>query len=217
MSNSISSISSTGINPYASSQRPPRPDTERMTEDLFARLDVKGSGYIEQGTLESALGGKADDVMSALDGDSDGKISREEMRTGLQQLADSLSSQVHEARVARGMPPPPPPGGDEGVDAAQLKGMAEDASAEGNTAAASDLNALANGFDEADSNEDGKVSFQEAMAYKQAQQQEESDTTSVTASSDESQVLHRLMQLLHSYGSVASAGESSSEGLSVTA
>jgi hypothetical protein len=52
-----------------------------------------------------------DDTFSALDGDSDGKVTKSELTEAMTKLSDQLNAQFDASRVGRGGPPPdgPPP------------------------------------------------------------------------------------------------------------
>jgi hypothetical protein len=55
-----------------------------------------------------------DDTFSALDGDSDGKVTKSELTEAMTKLSDQLNAQFDASRVGRGGPPPdgpPPPSG----------------------------------------------------------------------------------------------------------
>ena len=225
---SVSSISTSSIASLyseASSQRRQRPDASTMAEDLFTKLDTTGKGYIEQSDLTSAISAlsstsssgsnSASELFSQLDSDGDGKVTQDELTTSLQKLAESLDSQFDEMRMQAGMPPPPPPAeSDAGFTEEELTDqLAEIGSTD--SARASLISNVVNNFDAADTNEDGKVSFQEAIAYDKANPTSSSSaatdstsstdsTTSATsvASSDktDAQVFRQLMELLRTYG-----------------
>jgi hypothetical protein len=65
-----------------------------------------------------------DDTFSALDGDSDGKVTKSELTAAMTKLSDQLNAQFDAARVGRGGPLPdgPPPEGQEGADGASGTG-----------------------------------------------------------------------------------------------
>ena len=226
---SVSSISTSSIASLyseASSQRRQRPDASTMAEDLFAKLDTTGKGYIEQSDLTSAISAlsstsssgsnSASELFSQLDSDGDGKVTQDELTTSLQKLAESLDSQFDEMRMQGGMPPPPPPGED---DAGFTEEELTDQLAEiGGTdsSRASLISNVVNNFDAADTNEDGKVSFQEAIAYDKANPASSSSSTTDSTNSTDStssatsvassdttdaQVFRQLMDLLRTYGS----------------
>ncbi|WP_341676048.1 EF-hand domain-containing protein [Niveibacterium sp. SC-1] len=205
-----------------------RPDPSQMASDLFDKLDSGGKGYIEAADLQSALSGlqngsstgsandDADKLFSALGSDGDGKLTKQEMSDSLTKLADQMDAQFQQSRMSQAIgeaggnrPPPPPPGGgggdDKGMTKDQLSSMAsgvEDQS----SSQASDLNALVQNFDAADTDKDGKVSFKEAMAYKEAQaaksgtSSDGSSTSSASGSDSNATLMHRLMQLAQAYG-----------------
>lgn len=216
---SVSGISTSSIASLYSeqtSQRRQKPDASTMAEDLFAKLDTTGKGYIEQSDLTSALSStstegtaSASEIFNQLDSDGDGKVTQDELKTSMQKLAESLDSQFDEMRMQAGMPPPPPPAeSDAGFTEEELtEQLAEIGSTD--SARSSLISNVVNNFDAADTNEDGKVSFQEAIAYDKANPSSSSSaatdsTTSTTsvASSDttDAQVFRQLMELLRTYG-----------------
>jgi len=67
-----------------------------------------------------------DDTFSALDGDSDGKVTKSELTDAMTKLSDQLNAQFDAARVGRGGPPPegPPPSGEDGAQGANAAGAA---------------------------------------------------------------------------------------------
>ena len=225
---SVSGISTSSIASLYSeqtAQRRQKPDAATMAEDLFAKLDTSGKGYIEQSDLTSALSStsststegtaSASEIFSQLDSDGDGKVTQDELKTSMQKLAESLDSQFDEMRMQAGMPPPPPPAeSDAGFTEEELTDqLAEIGSTD--SARAGLISNVVNNFDAADTNQDGKVSFQEAIAYDKANPTSSSSaatdstsstdsTTSATsvASSDntDAQVFRQLMELLRTYG-----------------
>lgn len=209
----ISSISSS-----ASSWMTRRPDPSEMVSNLFSKLDTKNQGYLEESDLEAALSEIADDsssvsvsdLFSQLDADGDGKVTESEMSSSLQQLADQLDAGFNNMRTSvmgGGMPPPPPPlnGEDEGFTEEELTAQLEEVGST-DSARSSLLSSIVANFDEADTNDDGKVSMQEAMAYEQSSATSTTTAvagTSETASSDTTQaeVLRWIMQLMEAYRS----------------
>ncbi|WP_374323868.1 EF-hand domain-containing protein [Azonexus sp.] len=158
---------------------------------LFSRLDSKGQGYLEKSDFASAFSaiGESDestiaDVFAVLDGDSDGKVTESEFSSTLSQLQQELDSQFTQMRMqgmagqgpqgmAGGMPPPPP--NDEGFTEDELTAQLEEIG-DSDSARASLISDIVSNFEAADTDSDGKVSFQEAMAYKN-EQSGETDTT----------------------------------------
>lgn len=239
----MSSISSVGNN-YSmmmSMTRSSRSDSTKLAEDLFSQLDTTGKGYIEKADLESAFQQlssssttSTDAIFSSLDGNGDGKVTQEEMTSGLQSLMDSLDSQYESSRMSDalgamggmggmgGMPPPPPPQDDTGFTEEELQSQLDEIGSTDSKRSALISSVLEN-FDAADTNSDGKVSFQEAMAYDQSTTSSTSTTTSTSSSSSDSttastssatdseaQLMLQIMKLAQAYGLFDKGGESSS-------
>lgn len=208
--------------------------SSQMASLLFSRLDTKNQGYIEKSDLASAFSNiasqksdstSADDVFAALDGDSDGKVTETELSTVLAKLQEQLDSQFNQSRMQgmgghgggpqgmAGMPPPPPPGDDAGFTKEELTEQLESAESS-DSARNSLLSNVVDNFEAADSNSDGKVSFQEAMAYDQSSSNSagsaSASATQSTADSDEAKIMMKIMQLMHAYGS---GQDSASSGL----
>lgn len=204
--------------------RPQKPDPSAMAADVFSLLDTANKGYIDSTDLAGALAStgsaaSAEQLFGSMDADSDGKVTQQELGSLLQKVADSLEDSFGAARVGQAMgnrPPPPPPGGeDEGLSAEQIGSMAAEAEASGSPQA-SELSALAESFDEADTNQDGKVTFQEAMAFRESQANEAGGTGGTGAGRDgaappdaaarEERLLARVLDMLQQYGSQDSSG-----------
>lgn len=193
---------------------------------LFSRLDSKSQGYLEKSDLASAFsaisGGDesaVDDVFAALDGDSDGKVTESEFASSLSKLQEELDAQFGQMRMhgmgghgpqgMGGMPPPPPPD-DEGFTQEELEAQLSEIGAS-DSERSSLISDIVSNFEAADADSDGKVSFQEAMAYKDEQQASggasEQASTQPTAS-EESQVMMKIMQLMQAYGQPESSASS---------
>lgn len=148
---------------------------------------------------------------SAADSNGDGKITRDEAMS-YQQSANGASG----AGGMGGMPPPP--GGDQGMTQDQMNAVASSTT---DSNLASLLKTVASNFSAADTNGDGKVSAQEAMAYQQSQQSGSSTATSSASSSsnsnansnsstsNEAAVMKRIMDLVHAYGNGGNSGGNS--------
>ncbi len=185
---------------------------------LFSRLDSKSQGYLEKSDLASAFNAisetddsTVDEVFAALDGDSDGKVTKNEFASTLSKLQEELDAQFGQMRMRGmgghgpqgmgGMPPPPPPPDDEGFTQEELESQLS-AIGETDSTRAGLISDIVSNFEAADTDTDGKVSFQEAMAYKDAQEassgvSENTSTQKVT--SEESQVMMKIMQLMQAY------------------
>lgn len=187
---SISSINSSGSMALSGMKNMQRPDASKMAEDLFSKLDSSGKGYIEKSDLASALSQvsgssssnatSADDMFSKLDSDGDGKVTKAEMSATLEKMASELDGPFPRMRLQEGqsgqgeMPPPPPP-----QDGSQ-------------SASSTDSSSSSQNSDPADTNGDGTVSAEEALAYAEKQLSTANDTAS-TANADA-----QLMQMLGS-------------------
>jgi Ca2+-binding EF-hand superfamily protein len=211
MSSSIGSIGS-----YSSAMmgmsRPPRPDSSKLAEELFAQIDTTGKGYIEKSDLESAFkqvsstssSSAADELFASLDGNGDGKVTKDEMSSSLKSLMDSLDSQFQSMRMneAMGGMPPPPPGNDAGFTKDELQSQLDEIGSS-DSKRSSLISKVIENFDKADTNGDGKVSFKEAMAYDQSGTSSTTSTTSSsnkTDSSSEAQLMLQIMKLAQAYG-----------------
>ncbi|WP_306602716.1 EF-hand domain-containing protein [Azonexus sp.] len=193
---------------------------------LFSRLDSKSQGYLEKSDLASAFsaisGGDesaVDDVFAALDGDSDGKVTESEFASSLSKLQEELDAQFGQMRMhgmgghgpqgMGGMPPPPPPD-DEGFTQEELEAQLSEIGAS-DSKRSSLISDIVSNFEAADADSDGKVSFQEAMAYKDEQQASggaSEQASTQPAASEESQVMMKIMQLMQAYGQPESSASS---------
>ncbi len=230
-----------------------RPDPAQMAENLFTQLDTSGQGYLQKADLQSALdklsssasstsdSSNVDELFASLDADSDGKVTKNEFTDGLKKLQDSLEQQFQDGRMQMAMqaggmngmgdmPPPPPAqgGNDEGFTKDELSSQLKETGSS-DSSRSSLISSIVQNFDKADTNSDGKVSFQEAMVYQQSstssstsQQSAASSEDSTTASSassagnSEAKVMMQIMKLMHAYMANNSASTSSST-LSVSA
>jgi len=191
--------------------------SSQMASLLFSKLDTKSQGYIEKTDLASAfsqIDSSVDDVFAALDGDSDGKVTASEFSTVLSQLQEELESQFNQMRMQGmgghgpqgmgGMPPPPPPSDDAGFTKDELTAQLEEADSS-DSERTSLISSIVDNFEAADTDGDGKVSFQEAMAYKESTSDDSATnaatTTAGSSASNEAQIMRTIMQLMHAYGS----------------
>ncbi len=246
---SIGSISGNSISMYQAGglRNMQRPDPSKMADNLFSKLDSAGQGYIQKVDLQSALdkvstasssstnttnttssgGSSVDDLFSQLDGNGDGKVTKDEFSSSLKSLLEKNRPEGMSGGGSGMMGGPGgmqgmPPGGGAGLTKDQLSGMAKDVSSPDSTAS-SDINNLVQNFDKADTNSDGKVSFQESMAYKQKTESDSSSSSTTNTSSSGSDitttVMKQIMKLMQSYGANGANGSSSQAfaGLSVEA
>ncbi|MFZ2855122.1 MAG: EF-hand domain-containing protein [Rhodocyclaceae bacterium] len=211
-----------------------KPDPAEMADNLFSKLDTSGQGFIQKSDLQSAFAqissssqasdtsSNVDELFSQLDTDSDGKVTKQEFSDTLQKLSEQLEQQFQSSRMqgamqAGGMPPPPPPGGgDQGMSKEQLSSAAAEIGST-DSGLASMLSNVAENFDAADTNSDGKVSLQETIAYEQSKSNassltgatssassssaSSSSTSSTSAGADlEGNVMRQIMKLMQAYG-----------------
>lgn len=190
---------------------------------LFAKLDTKSQGYLEKSDLASAFskittGGSsssADDVFAALDSNSDGKITESEFSTTLTKLQEELDSQFNQMRMQGhggqrpegmgGMPPPPPPAGDTGFTKEELSNQLSEIGSS-DSKRSSFMSNVVNNFEAADADGDGKVTFAEAQAYNSSSDtagngDSATSAASTAAANSDAQVMFKIMQLMHAYGS----------------
>ena len=196
---------------------------------LFAKLDTRSQGYLEKSDLVSAFSkiasdsssSVADDVFAALDSDSDGKVTESEFSTTLTKLQEELDSQFNQMRMQGhgglgpqgmgGMPPPPPPQNDSGFTKEELSSQLEEIGSSDSERSSFIANVVEN-FEAADADGDGKVTFAEAQAYNSTTESASDTATSMASTNADTQVMFKIMQLLHAYGS--SNDDSSSSSLS---
>lgn len=232
-----------------------RPDPTKMAENLFSQLDASGQGYIQKADLQSAFdklssdsasssssSTNVDDLFTSLDTDSDGKVTKQEFTDNLKKLHDSLEQQFQDGRMQMamqaggmggmngmgGMPPPPPQeGNDEGFTKEELSGQLEEIGSS-DSKRSSLISSILENFEAADTNSDGKVSFQEAMAYQEstnasgssqgasAASSQSEITASASAGNDsDDKLMMQILKLMHAY--MADGRSASSSTLSVSA
>lgn len=238
-----------------------RPDPSKIADNVFSKLDTKSQGYLEIADLESAFNtissgtsgttssstdnSTADALFKKLDSDGDGKVTKSEFSVGLKKLSDELESQFNARRItdatgnqgpqgANG-PPPPPPDGEQnaGASKAQLAAIASDVSKTDSTAGAN-LTKVAANFEAADTNQDGKVSLKETLAYiektaatsaastsststvNSSTSSASADSSSDSTSNTDAALFKKVLQLLQAYADPFQAGDKSSTGSSIS-
>lgn len=233
----IGSVSGSSMAMMQGVQRRERPDTAKMAEQLFARIDSSGQGYIQKSDLQSSLASSdssassgttssiADELFAKLDGDSDGKVTQQEFSSGLQQLADEFEQAFQGGRMQGAMPPPPPPANDAGFTEDELKSQLSEIG-NSDSQRSSLISSVLENFSAADTNSDGKVSFEEAMNYQKSTEgsaSSESTSASSGAASSASgdndlKLMQQIMRLMQAYGlNGDSSGNTTAASLSVSA
>lgn len=192
---------------------------------LFSKIDTRQQGYISQDDLTTAFSlvdqarGKRSDIDAAevfkqFDSDSDGKVTKDEFSTAIENLAAQLDQQLMSSRMGgaggpggEGGMPPPPPKDDAGFTKDQLSSQLEEIGSS-DSKRSELLNKIVSNFDKADTDGDGKVSFKEAMAYDKSTKTSDSsstDTSSANAQANsEAQLMAKILQLAHAYGNFGS-------------
>lgn len=227
----INSINGSNSMMFGGMKNMQRPDTSKMADNLFAKLDSSGKGYIEKSDLAAALGSisggssstssAADDIFSKLDGDGDGKVTKAEMSATLEKMASQLDGPFPRMRLQGdqgSMPPPPPPqaGGqdDQGFTKDQLSSISAELSST-DSERSQVMSDIAGNFDAADTNGDGRVSASEARAFEESKRSSGTGSTTASASASASasgtgdaQFLKQMMDLLHAYSGFDQSQES---------
>jgi len=242
---SISSINGSGSGFSMMMSGMKRPDPSKMVDNLFSKLDTTNKGYLNKSDLQSALSQLSasdtgsssssnstnssttvDEIFKKLDSNSDDKITKDEMSSGMKKLADALDSQMNQMRMngnsgkgsrgtppSGGMPPPPPSSG---------SGSANSTSGT-SSASSTQSSSTTKIYESADTNQDGKVSAQEKLAYELKAQNSastsstasDSSATSSTSTGSDARVMKQIMDLMHAYSSFDSSTNNS--GFSVIA
>jgi Ca2+-binding EF-hand superfamily protein len=227
----------------SASQGAQKPDASRLVDRLFAKLDAAGQGSIDKASLESAFsklyaaGGQppgaaagstsADTVFKALDGNGDGKLTKQEATDSLNNILTQLDKaggaqkSGHTGRHHHHM---------EGAGDAAGAGFTKDqlvAKASELSAANSPLSAfignIANNFSAVDGNGDGKINAGELRAFMQSRQSDlaaglaakvapAGNAGASGAAADSGQprrdFVHKAAQLMRAYGGSAGAAAS---------
>jgi hypothetical protein len=200
-------------------------------DSIYSKLDTKNQGYIEESDLASALSstGVSDsdsssvaDMFSALDGDSDGKVTKSELTEAMTKVSDQLNAQFDASRVQGGMPPA---GGMHGAGGPRGGGGASETesteSTDGTSSTSTDYVAAA------DTDGDGTVSDAEQAAYdKKVASGEIDESGNSTASTDGTdkparekdpmRELAHALNLLKAYAQNSGSSDSSTASTSAT-
>ncbi len=229
--------------------------SSQIASNMLSKIDTKNQGYIDKTELSTAYSSvdtsnadSSDDMFSHLDSDGDGKVTKSELTTGIENLLSKLNSSSVQGQGDGNQPPP-------GDDQAQTEGthgkhhhtendtgltkdqMTKMASDSKDSKFSSMLKDVSANFDSADTNKDGKVTREEAMAYEKSKNasSSQSDNTSpsnpgsdnnVSSNNNGDAVLNKIAELLQKYGvdtnsspsfSTDSSASGSSSSISTTA
>lgn len=191
-----------------------------IASSLFSKLDTKNKGYLDKADLQKALetldsnsdtsSSDLDAVFNKIDVNQDGKVTKSELTTSINNLFDQLNAQFNSTRASRPPPPPPP---DDKNDAGYTKDeLAKIASTTDDSKLSSLMNKIAANFAAADTNEDGKVSAQEAMTFERSTQAKSTESTSTKAPIDQQSLatIMKIAQLIQAYGLDSNSATTSS-------
>lgn len=190
---------------------PPPPPPSSTKEDAGYTADELTAIAEEVSSTDNNLASLLSSIVEnfdAADADGDGKVTSAEAMAYQRSSQNTTDATETSSTVsaAGGMPPPPPPSSstglaedDEGYTKDELLTMVDEVS-ETDSNLASLFESLATNFDEADTNEDGKVSSTEARAYKDSTKAESIGTSDVaTQTSEDSLMKAVLAQIISNY------------------
>tara|TARA_R110001606_G_scaffold399222_2_gene582464 strand:- start:127619 stop:128446 length:828 start_codon:yes stop_codon:yes gene_type:complete len=177
-----------GVRARIAEQNPQRAESDAPSHTLEELTQMSTSDSVDE-NMQGIFSQLADNFDSA-DSDGNGSLSGDEAIT-------YLESQGVERK---GPPPGPPPTGDtSGLSQDELTSMSTSDSID--TVTQSILSQLADNFDAADTNEDGKVSMAESAAYLNKDESSNQGATNTMADDNNRQLMNTLTELLKAYGS----------------
>jgi Ca2+-binding EF-hand superfamily protein len=231
-------------------------DRQQKASEAFAKIDTTNQGYFDESGFETAINQALTNAQSnkSYSSDRDGKVTQQEFTSALSQLRgrhhhqeagkasdgdNNMSGMGNMQGMGRmqgmgDMPPPPPgdaqnnSGSDQGFTVDELKAQL---SAIGTSDAkrATLINDVVSNFSKADTDGNGKVNFQEAMALEKSLKFSSSSDTNASATvssatntasptdAAQQKFMLQLMKMIEAYGQSVSASNSRSSSLSVTA
>ena len=226
MSNSISGMGGNNAMLMQGMRSMKRPDPAQMADELFSKLDTSGQGYLQKSDLQTAFDKISsspssstsssnttpgvDEMFKQLDSNSDGKVSKQEFSDTLKKVADQLDGQFQSMRMSGGLQGGGmagmgrvPPGGASGGPTKDQASAAVEGVKSSDGQASKALADVAKNFDKADTNQDGKVSLQELLAYEQktssASSSLSTEASSSSANTDSAKVMTQIVKLMQTY------------------
>ncbi|EXI88494.1 MAG: EF hand [Candidatus Accumulibacter regalis] len=191
-------------------------------QGAIAKVVSSSSARSSAAAATSDSASLANELFSKLDSNSDGKVTKQEFSDTLKKIGEQLDSQLMHARTTGAMaqggangtqamngPPPPRPPEGAGLTKEQLSSVASKMETS-NSDLSSKLTALVTNFDQADTNGDGKISFQEAQAYQEANAAVRSSASASSAASSagnnadtrsDALLASQIARLMDAYGS----------------
>lgn len=207
MSSSIGSIGGNVATMIQGMQGMKRPDPAQMADNLFSKLDTSGQGYIQQSDLQAAFdkisstssdsSSSVNELFSQLDTNGDDKVTKQEFSDSLKKMAEQFESAAMNQHRNEGMH-------SGGITKEQLTSLSNDIGSSDSTASSKISNLIKN-FDKADTDQDGKVSMQEAKAFDRASSssstESSTDVSAATSSASlEKKLMQQIAQLMQAYG-----------------
>lgn len=147
--------------PPPASSKTETSSSSKLKDSVFKSADQNGDGSISEDELSTLLGNLSqsdttvDDLMTALDTDKNGSISKSE--------SDAAVDKADQQRLAQGPPPPPPP--------------SDSSSSSSSKSSSSQI------FDALDTNKDGTVSTSELLAALSSEDDSSSESSSSSSGS----------------------------------
>jgi Ca2+-binding EF-hand superfamily protein len=192
----IGTLISLAASAYQAIQAANRPDPATQKADqLFSQLDAAGKGAIESADLQSAFDkiaakatAKADQLFSKLDANGDGSVNKAEFSSSINRLAEQLDQHYMHLRM-------------HGEQAGRTSFSREDL-----TGLASHI---ANNFDKADRDGDGKISVKEATSLVKTNSTGAlSGSSTSPAESQNVELMLQVLRLMQVYGTnqIATSG-----------
>jgi hypothetical protein len=137
-----------------------------VTDRLFAKLDTKQKGYIDEADLQGAAGtgtadaGAAAELFKQLDSNTDGKVTKSELSVATEKVGDQLSAQLNQSQTSTAAGTH-----SSKAEAAHARRLSGGGSPPGKSGG-SDSAAAAKYVTAADTNSDGTVSADEDATFK---------------------------------------------------
>lgn len=181
--------------------------SSQITDNIFEKLDTNQQGFLSQETLSSAFGSlnsgqaetDAEGLISAMDADQDGQITKSELSQGVENLLGGLT-RSHKGPRMQGMSPSFPnrmAGKGDAFDGLTADKAAEIAATTEKERLSNVMTQISENFDEIDTDQDGVVSREEGKAFRTAQREENMSQMSQSLEVD---AMANVAKLIEAYG-----------------
>jgi len=179
-----------------------------MVNSLFSRIDTSNQGYIDKAGLKTAFqeitssdsdssSSSVDAIFDKFDSDSDGKLTKTEMTDGMTKLAQELNNQFNQSRLTNGTNSLENTSGYTKDELTSLIDQVGDSDSKRTSL----MSSIVSNFDKADTDGNGKVSNEEAMAYDKTLQANATTTGSTdTTTSNTGYTKDELSALIEELG-----------------